>query len=86
MTKPITTADLRRYAVARTLFAPTTLAKAITRLGFVQADPIRAPARAQDAGNVASTLSSLQRGVSRGREESGGWVPNRPSDPEGSNS
>jgi uncharacterized protein YcaQ len=48
MTKPITTADLRRYAVARTLFAPTTLAKAITRLGFVQADPIRAPARAQD--------------------------------------
>lgn len=40
--------DLRRYAVARSLFKPTTLAKAITRLGFVQADPIRAPARAQD--------------------------------------
>lgn len=40
--------DLRRYAVARTLFAPTTLAQAIDRLGFVQADPIRAPARAQD--------------------------------------
>lgn len=40
--------DLRRYAVARSLFAPTTLAKAIGRLGFVQADPIRAPARAQD--------------------------------------
>lgn len=40
--------DLRRYAVARTLFAPTTLARAIDRLGFVQADPIRAPARAQD--------------------------------------
>ena len=39
---------LRRYAVARTLFAPTTLQKAIERLGFVQADPIRAPARAQD--------------------------------------
>src|SRR5881398_2656308 len=39
---------LRRYAVARTLFAPTTLPKAIERLGFVQADPIRAPARAQD--------------------------------------
>ncbi len=39
---------LRRYAVARTLFAPTTLSKAIDRLGFVQADPIRAPARAQD--------------------------------------
>ena len=41
-------ADLRRYAVARTLFAPTDLAAAIDRLGFVQADPIRAPARAQD--------------------------------------
>jgi uncharacterized protein YcaQ len=34
--------------VARTLFAPTTLARAIDRLGFIQADPIRAPARAQD--------------------------------------
>ncbi len=41
-------ATLRRYAVARTLFAPTTLARAVDRLGFVQADPIRAPARAQD--------------------------------------
>ncbi|WP_088279105.1 DNA glycosylase AlkZ-like family protein [Ideonella sp. A 288] len=40
--------DLRRFAVARTLFAPTTLPRAIQRLGFVQADPIRAPARAQD--------------------------------------
>jgi len=40
--------DLRRYAVSRSLFAPTTLARAITKLGFVQADPIRAPARAQD--------------------------------------
>ena len=45
---PLTTDTLRRYAVARTLFAPTTLGRAITRLGFVQADPIRAPARAQD--------------------------------------
>lgn len=45
---PITLNTLRRYAVARTLFAPTTLPQAITRLGFVQADPIRAPARAQD--------------------------------------
>ena len=43
-----TLADLRRYAVARTLFKPTTLPKAIQKLGFVQADPIRAPARAQD--------------------------------------
>ena len=40
--------DLRRYAVVRSLFTPTTLAGAIARLGFVQADPIRAPARAQD--------------------------------------
>ena len=40
--------SLRRYAVARSLFAPTTLQGAIDRLGFVQADPIRAPARAQD--------------------------------------
>ena len=39
---------LRRYAVARSLFPPTTLSRAITKLGFVQADPIRAPARAQD--------------------------------------
>ena len=30
------------------MFTPTTLAKAIHKLGFVQADPIRAPARAQD--------------------------------------
>ena len=44
----ITLDHLRRYAVARSLFAPTTLPKAIGRLGFVQADPIRAPARAQD--------------------------------------
>ena len=44
----ITLDHLRRYAVSRTLFRPTTLARAIDRLGFVQADPIRAPARAQD--------------------------------------
>src|SRR4051794_14244841 len=48
MTKPPTLDDLRRYAVARTLFKPTTLMRAIEKLGFVQADPIRAPARAQD--------------------------------------
>lgn len=44
----ITLDHLRRYAVARTLFKPTTLMRAINKLGFVQADPIRAPARAQD--------------------------------------
>src|SRR5262245_44288944 len=46
---PALTLDhLRRYAVARSLFPPTTLGRAIQKLGFVQADPIRAPARAQD--------------------------------------
>lgn len=44
----ITLDDLRRSAVARSLFAPTTLKRALDKLGFVQADPIRAPARAQD--------------------------------------
>lgn len=44
----ITLDHLRHHAVARTLFSPTTLPRAIARLGFVQADPIRAPARAQD--------------------------------------
>ena len=43
-----TLSDLRRYAISRSLFKPTTLPKAIAKLGFVQADPIRAPARAQD--------------------------------------
>ena len=43
-----TLTHLRQHAVARTLFAHTTLPQAIARLGFVQADPIRAPARAQD--------------------------------------
>src|SRR6266496_4856466 len=43
----ITLDDLRRFAVARSLFTPTTLKRALHRLGFVQADPIRAPARAQ---------------------------------------
>ena len=40
--------DLRRFAVARSLFPPTTLTRALDTLAFVQADPIRAPARAQD--------------------------------------
>jgi uncharacterized protein len=45
---PITIDELRRFAVARSLFKPTTLHRALDRMGFVQADPIRAPARAQD--------------------------------------
>jgi len=40
--------DLRRFAVTNSLFAPTALGRALNRFGFVQADPIRAPARAQD--------------------------------------
>jgi uncharacterized protein len=40
--------DLRTHAIAQSLFPQTTLADAIERLGFVQADPIRSPARAQD--------------------------------------
>src|SRR5438132_444886 len=44
----ITLDDLRRFTVAHSLFTPTTLKRALNRLGFVQADPIRAPARAQD--------------------------------------
>lgn len=45
---PLTLDHLRRYAIGRSLFKPTTLMRAIGKLGFVQADPIRAPARAQD--------------------------------------
>ncbi len=40
--------QLRGYAVARTLFPPRDLESAVRALGFVQMDPIRAPARAQD--------------------------------------
>jgi uncharacterized protein YcaQ len=40
--------DLRRFTVARNFLKPTTLKRALHRMGFVQADPIRAPARAQD--------------------------------------
>ena len=44
----ITIDDLRRYAFARNFPKPTTLNRALQQMGFVQADPIRAPARAQD--------------------------------------
>jgi uncharacterized protein YcaQ len=44
----VTLDHLRRGGIARSLFTPTTLERAFSRLGFVQADPIRAPARAQD--------------------------------------
>ena len=48
MPKPIDLPALRRHTVARTLFSPTTLPRAIDKLGFVQVDPIRAPATAHD--------------------------------------
>ena len=44
----ITVDDLRRFTVARSFSTPTTLKHALHRMGFVQADPIRAPGRAQD--------------------------------------
>ena len=44
----LTTRSLRCHAIDHSLFEPTTLQGAIDRLGFVQADPIRSPARAQD--------------------------------------
>ncbi|HEV2833827.1 MAG TPA: crosslink repair DNA glycosylase YcaQ family protein [Pyrinomonadaceae bacterium] len=48
MPEPVTLDGLRRFTVARNFFEPTTLQDALNRMGFVQADPIRAPARAQD--------------------------------------
>src|SRR5215469_1327143 len=48
MAKSPTLQQLRRYAIARSLFKPTSLLRAMERLGFVQIDPMRAPARAQD--------------------------------------
>ena len=45
---PMTLDAIRRSAVNCSLFPPTTLQDALDRFGFVQADPIRAPARAQD--------------------------------------
>lgn len=65
MPRSPTLASLRAFAVARSLERAPSLAAAITRLGFVQADPIRAPARAQDltlrhrvAGYVAGELEA----------------------------
>jgi len=40
--------QLRRELVAHSLFPKTTLKRAVDRLGFLQADPIRSPARCQD--------------------------------------
>jgi uncharacterized protein len=40
--------ELRQQAITASLFKPGTLRQAVERLGFVQADPIQSPARAQD--------------------------------------
>jgi uncharacterized protein YcaQ len=40
--------ELREQAISTSLFRPGSLRQAVERLGFVQADPIRSPARAQD--------------------------------------
>jgi uncharacterized protein YcaQ len=40
--------QLRAHAIRESLFEPTTLEAALERMSFVQADPIRSPARAQD--------------------------------------
>jgi hypothetical protein len=65
-----TLADLRRFAVARSLFALTTLSRALKQMGFVQADPIRAPSRAQDlilrprvSGYLAGDLERRYEGL-----------------------
>ena len=60
--------DLRRFAAAHTFFPPTTLERALDRLGFVQADPIRAPARAQDLTlrhRVAATAPGTSSAATR---------------------
>jgi uncharacterized protein YcaQ len=41
-------AALRRQAMAHTLFTPRGVLEAVETLGFVQIDPLRVPARAQD--------------------------------------
>ncbi len=48
MVAALTLDALRRHAISRSLFKPLSLPAAVRRLGFVQADPMRAPARAQD--------------------------------------
>jgi len=48
MTSAPSLRDLRAFAVARSLRPAASIAEAITALGFLQLDPIRAPARAAD--------------------------------------
>ncbi len=46
--RAVTLRRLRVHAISQSLFPSTTLSAAIAQLGFIQADPIRSPARAQD--------------------------------------
>ncbi len=73
MPKPLTQARLRRMAIAASFRAPATLGRAVATLGFVQADPIRAPARAQDLilrhRVAAYRVSDLERQFARLRLE-----------------
>jgi len=48
MIETVPLGSLRAYAVRQSLFAPKSLPAAIAAMGFVQLDPIRAPARAAD--------------------------------------
>jgi uncharacterized protein YcaQ len=70
MAEPPAIKALRRQAVHASLRDPATLAGAVTALGFVQSDPIRAPARAQDlilrhrvAGYANGDLERLYPGL-----------------------
>src|ERR1043165_8658053 len=67
----ITLNYLRPFAVARTLFKPTTLKRALDRMGFVQADPIRSPARAQDLILRHRVKGYRAGGLERGYERLG---------------
>lgn len=76
--------ELREHAIAATLFEPVTLRQAIERLGFVQVDPIRSPAPAQDlilrhrvkgyrAGDVLRQFGRL--GIEEDRLYAYGFMP-----------
>ena len=45
---PVTLLDLKHHSIASSIGKPSSLTRTLERLGFVQADPIRSPARAQD--------------------------------------
>jgi uncharacterized protein YcaQ len=61
--------DVRRFAVARSLFTANDLQSALDTFGFVQADPIRAPARAQDL-TLRHRVSGYRAGELERRYES----------------